>query len=47
MGLIRVWKKQLSDGRAADLSQGFVAFAIAMFAHGAYNLAVTLLDPKF
>lgn len=47
VGLIRVWKKQLADGRAADLAHGFVPFAVAMGLHGIYNLAVTLINPKF
>lgn len=46
-GLIRVWKKQLAEGRAADLAHGFIPFAIAMAVHGAYNLTVVLLDIEF
>jgi len=46
-GLIRVWKKQLSDGRAADLAYGFRFFAAAMTLHGLYNLTMVLLTPKF
>lgn len=46
-GLIGVWKKQLADGRAADLSHGFIPFAIAMGLHGLYNLTVTLINPVF
>ena len=46
-GLIRVWKKQLADGRAADLAYGFWPFAVAMGVHGAYNLAMALAGPKF
>lgn len=47
LGLIRVWKKQLRDGRAADLAYGFGPFATAMVIHGLYNLTVTLLALKF
>jgi hypothetical protein len=46
-GLIRVWKRQLQDGRAADLAHGFAPFAVAMTIHGLYNLTVWLLDLKF
>lgn len=46
-GLIRVWKKQLADGRAADLAHGFWLFAAAMAVHGAYNLTICLLDLQF
>ena len=46
-GLIRVWKRQLADGRAANLAHGFYPFAIAMGLHGLYNLAIVLLNPKF
>ncbi len=46
-GLIRVWKKQLADGRAADLAYGFWPFAIAMGLHGAYNLTMLLIGPRF
>jgi hypothetical protein len=47
VGLIRVWKRQLQDGRAADLAHGFVPFAIAMAIHGLYNLTVIFLPPEF
>lgn len=47
LGLIRVWKRQLMDGRAADLAHAFVPFAAAMVLHGAYNLAVALINPTF
>lgn len=46
-GLIRVWEKQLADGRAADLARGFRPFVIAMTLHGLYNLVVVLVNPKF
>ena len=46
-GLIRVWKRQLADGRAADLGYGFVPFAVAMGLHGLYNLSVSLFHPHF
>ncbi|HRS72357.1 MAG TPA: PrsW family glutamic-type intramembrane protease, partial [Anaerohalosphaeraceae bacterium] len=47
LGLIRVWKIQLKDSRAADLSHGFVFFAAAMALHGLYNLAAGLFHPHF
>lgn len=47
LGLIRVWKRQLADGRTADLAYGFVPFAAAMGLHGLYNLTVTLISPHF
>ena len=47
LGLVRVWKKQCADGRAADLSIGFYWFAAAMILHGLYNLTVTILHPHF
>lgn len=47
LGLIRVWKRQLADGRPADLAFGFVPFAIAMGLHGAYNLTIALINPTF
>ena len=46
-GLIRVWKKQQADGRAADLSHGFWLFVAAMAVHGLYNLTVVLVGPEF
>lgn len=47
LGLIRVWKKQTDEGRAADLANGFPAFAVAMGLHGVYNLTMTLLNLQF
>lgn len=47
MGLMRVWKKQLNDGRAADLGVGFWYFASAMTVHGLYNLTMTFFPPHF
>jgi len=46
-GMIRVWKKQLKDGKAADLSSAFKYFAVAITIHGAYNLLATFLDDFF
>jgi len=46
-GLVRVWKKQLGDGRPADLSAGFGLFAVAVSIHGLYNFAAVLLDRLF
>lgn len=47
IGLIRVWKKQLADGRAANLAFGFNWFVTAMGLHGLYNLIVTIINPHF
>lgn len=47
LGLVRVWKKQLADGRAADLAFGFRYFLAAIVIHGLYNLIVTVLLPSF
>lgn len=46
-GLVRAWKKQLADGRTADLAFGFRYFVIAMVIHGVYNLAAAIINPKF
>ncbi|MHC4551516.1 MAG: PrsW family glutamic-type intramembrane protease [Planctomycetota bacterium] len=46
-GLIRVWKRQVAEGRAADLGCAFPAFAVAMGIHGAYNLTMALLNLQF
>lgn len=46
-GLVRVWKKQTIDGRAADLAVGFYWFVAAMVIHGLYNLTVTIINPHF
>jgi RsiW-degrading membrane proteinase PrsW (M82 family) len=47
LGLVRVWKKQTIDGRAADLAFGFYWFVAAMVIHGLYNLTVTIINPHF
>lgn len=46
-GMIRVWKKQLADGRMADLSAAFVYFIVAMVIHCLYNLAAVLFSDYF
>ncbi|MHC4465310.1 MAG: hypothetical protein ACYSYW_02010 [Planctomycetota bacterium] len=46
-GTIRGWKKQLKDGKAADLSSEFKYFAVAITIHAAYNLLATFLDDFF
>jgi RsiW-degrading membrane proteinase PrsW (M82 family) len=46
-GLVRVWKKQTTDGRAADLAFGFYWFVAAMILHGLYNLTVAFINPHF
>lgn len=48
MGMMRVWKKQLIDGKAADLSVAFRYFATAMAVHGTYNfIALLFLNRLF
>jgi hypothetical protein len=47
LGMIRVWKKQLRDGKPADLSVAFAYFAVAMAVHGAYNLTALFLNKYF
>lgn len=47
LGLVRVWKKQLADGRAADLAFGFKYFITAMVIHGIYNLTAATINPHF
>ena len=47
LGMIRVWKKQLRDGKAADLNIAFSYFAVAMAIHGAYNLTSLFLNRCF
>jgi len=47
LGLMRVWKKQLADGRAADLAFGFWWFVAAMVVHGLYNLSTVIFNPEF
>jgi RsiW-degrading membrane proteinase PrsW (M82 family) len=47
LGLVRVWKKQLADGRAADLSFGFHYFIAAMAVHGIYNLSAAMINPQY
>jgi len=47
MGLMRVWKKQLADGRAADLGISFPYFAIAIALHCIYNLSMTFVNKYF
>jgi RsiW-degrading membrane proteinase PrsW (M82 family) len=46
-GLVRVWKKQTIDGRAANLAVGFQWFVAAMVVHGLYNLTVAIINPHF
>ena len=43
LGLRRVWKRQIRDGRPADLSAAFPWFAAAMIVHGLYNTAAMFL----
>lgn len=47
LGMIRIWKKQLADGKAAELNVAFAYFAIAMAVHGAYNLTALFLNSLF
>lgn len=46
-GLVKVWKKQLADGRAADLAGGFKFFLVAIIIHGLYNLSTVMINPGF
>jgi len=47
LGMIQVWKKQLADGKAADLSAAFGYFAVAIVVHGLYNLLAIFLSRLF
>ncbi|MBN2139166.1 MAG: PrsW family intramembrane metalloprotease [Sedimentisphaerales bacterium] len=47
LGLIRVWRRQLADGRAADLSAAYRYFAAAIVIHGLYNLGAVLLGAGY
>ena len=47
IGMIRVWKKQLADGKPADLSVAFRYFLIAIVIHGGYNLAAIFFNRFF
>lgn len=47
MGMIHVWRKQLADGRAADLSVAFSYFVVAMAVHGCYNFVAIFFDKLF
>jgi RsiW-degrading membrane proteinase PrsW (M82 family) len=47
VGMIRVWKKQLTDGKVADMSVAFRYFAIAISVHGVYNLVAIFLNRFF
>jgi hypothetical protein len=47
MGLIHVWKKQLADGRAADMSLSFGYFAVAIGLHCIYNFSMTFVNKYF
>jgi RsiW-degrading membrane proteinase PrsW (M82 family) len=46
-GMIRVWKKQLLDGKNADLSNGFRYFLIAIMIHGTYNFWALFANNQF
>lgn len=47
LGLVRVWKKQLADGRPAELAAAFPFFVAAMVLHGLYNSWAVLFGPHF
>jgi RsiW-degrading membrane proteinase PrsW (M82 family) len=47
LGLVRVWKKQLANGRPADLAAAFPFFIAAMVLHGLYNSWAVLFGPHF
>ena len=44
LGLVRVWKKQLADGRPAELSRAFGWFAVAIVLHGLYNFGAFFVE---
>ena len=44
LGLVRVWRRQLQDGRPAELAAAFPFFATAMVIHGVYNLAAMFVE---
>ncbi len=44
LGLVRVWKRQLADGRPAELSAAFGWFAAAIVLHGLYNLGAVFVE---
>ena len=47
-GLMRTWHKIKENGKPADLSAGFIFFAISIATHGIYNLlAITLFKRLF
>jgi RsiW-degrading membrane proteinase PrsW (M82 family) len=47
LGLTRVWRKVLAEGKPADLSYAFPLFAIAIGVHGFYNLFAMLFSDIF
>lgn len=47
IGMIQVWKKQLADGKTAEIGAAFRYFAIAITIHGVYNFAAVLLGRLF
>ena len=47
LGMIRVWQKQLRQGRPAELSDAFGFFAVAMIVHGVYNTWAIFWGPEF
>lgn len=47
VGLIRLWKRQQTDGRVIDLAGAYPFFATAMILHGLYNLTVSIWNPSF
>jgi len=47
LGLVRVWKRQLRDGRPAELAAAFGFFTVAVTVHGLYNFAALFLDRLF
>jgi len=47
LGMIRVWRKQLADGKAADLTVAYPYFVAAIVVHGGYNLAATFFSGLF
>ena len=47
LGLARAWRRQVRNGRPAELAAAFPFFVAAMALHGLYNLWAVVLGPEF
>ncbi|RKY05847.1 MAG: hypothetical protein DRP65_12545 [Planctomycetota bacterium] len=47
VGMIRVWKKQLANGKVADISVAHGFFCVAICIHGVYNLGALIFEKFF